>query len=445
MIHSPESSTQEIASSYDVVVVGAGPAGCTAATLIADQGHSVLLLEREAFPRFHVGESLMPETYWTMKRLGIWDRLVEGGYVRKNGVQFVSHNDKESKPFFFQEFDPRECAETWHVERRVFDQMMFDNAREKGATCRDRTRVMSVDLDAQVDDDRFRHSVVLQTADGQSATVRTKVVVDATGQSALIANHLSLREFDPDLKKAAIWTYFEGAKRNGTLGPEVTCILHTEDKQNWFWYIPLSNGTVSVGVVGDHVSLLKKGRGTPQEVFEQERQQCPGLERRLNGAQRVDEFHVAKEFTYKTKQHSGDGWVLIGDAYGFIDPIYSSGVFLALKSGEMAADAVSEGLQTDDLSANQLGKWFESYDRGVVLIRKLVDAFYTEEFSFGDFMKEFPHHGKNLTDLLVGRVYEGEPGQIFEDMDPWIAGLKQKAKQAKVQRPEDTAATRASS
>ena len=149
MIHSPSSSSdQKIAASYDVIVIGAGPAGCTAAALVAEKGHATLLVERDEFPRFHVGESLMPETYWTMQRLGIWDRLVEGGYVRKNGVQFVSHNDKESRPFFFREYDPRECSETWHVERRVFDQMMFDNAAEKGAVCRDRTRVKEIDFDA---------------------------------------------------------------------------------------------------------------------------------------------------------------------------------------------------------------------------------------------------------------------------------------------------------
>lgn len=423
--HSSQStSLSDLQDAYDVVVVGAGPAGCTVAALVAEQGHSTLLLEREKFPRFHVGESLMPETYWTMKRLGIWDKLVEGNYVKKNGVQFVNHHDKESKPFFFEEYDPRECSRTWHVERSVFDQMMFDNAREKGAHCVDQARVTEAGIEGT-----SPHHVGVKFADRSKRSIQAKVVVDATGQSAIIANRLGLREFDPALKKAAIWTYFEGAKRNGEEGPEVTCILHTESKRCWFWYIPLSNGSVSVGVVGDNDYLLK-GRGTPGDVFDEEFDQCPGLQRRLEGANRVGGHNIAKEFTYKTSQHAGDGWVLVGDAYGFIDPIYSSGVFLALKSGEMASDAISAGLKSNDLSESQLGSWFEEYDQGAVWIRKLVDAFYTHEFSFGEFMKEFPQHGRNLTDLLVGRVYDGEPGKIFEDMDPWIEKLKAERREA---------------
>lgn len=420
MVAEKERASQlpSIGDEYDVIVVGAGPAGSTAATLVAERGHSTLLLEREKFPRFHVGESLMPETYWTMKRLGIWEKLVEGNYVKKNGVQFVSHSDKESRPFFFAEYDPRECSDTFHVERSVFDQLMFENAREKGAHCVDQARVMDAAIEAA-----GTKTVKVKFADGSTKTINAKVVVDATGQSAIIANRLGLRQVDPELKKAAIWTYFEGAKRNGELGPEVTCILHTEDKDCWFWYIPLSNGSVSVGVVGDNEYILKSG-ATPEETFEREMGRCPGVQRRLEGATRVDSYIVAKEFTYTTRQHAGDGWVLVGDAYSFIDPIYSSGVFLALKSGELAADAIADGLDKGDVSEAQLGRWFKEYDEGVVLIRKLVDAFYTQEFSFGEFMKAFPEHGGNLTDLLVGRVYDGEPGRIFQDMDPWIEKLK---------------------
>lgn len=136
---------------------------------------------------------------------------------------------------------------------------------------------------------------------------------------------------------------------------------------------------------------------------------------------------VEKEFSYTTTQHSGDGWVLVGDAYGFIDPIYSSGVFLALKSGEMAAGAICEGLRRNDLSAEQLGGWTYEFDHGIQWIRKLVNSFYTREFSFGGFMKEHPQYAKNLTDLLVGRVFDGDPGAIFTDMDPWIEKLKSEA------------------
>ena len=147
---------------------------------------------------------------------------------------------------------------------------------------------------------------------------------------------------------------------------------------------------------------------------------CPGLTERLVDAELTSKFHVAKEFSYETKQHAGDGWVLIGDAFGFIDPIYSSGVYFALKSGEMAADAIVEGFKKNDTSATQLGSWTDEFKDGTQWIRKLVSAYYTNEFSFGHFMRDFPQHQGNLTDLLIGRIFYDGAGRIFDDMDSAI-------------------------
>jgi len=178
-------------------------------------------------------------------------------------------------------------------------------------------------------------------------------------------------------------------------------------------------------LVGDNDFLLKRG-GSPQKTFEEEIKNCPGIKRRLIDSKLVEggRYHVAKEFSYTCKEQAGDGWVLVGDAGGFIDPIYSSGVFLALKSGLMAGEAVAEGLFADNTSAKQLGRWTREYNEGVKWIRKLVRAFYTKEFSFGGFMKNHPEHVSNLTNLLIGRVFEGSPGAIFEDLDPWIEKAK---------------------
>ncbi|MEC9093747.1 MAG: tryptophan 7-halogenase [Planctomycetota bacterium] len=406
---------------YDCIVIGAGPAGGTAAALVAEGGNRTLLVEREKMPRFHVGESLMPEVYWTLKRLGVLEKVqAKGAFTTKNGVQFVTDRGKESRPFFFQEHDHRECALTWHVKRSDFDQILFENAAEKGADCVDQARVTRIDFCGP-----SLNQVEVQLADGSTNTVSAKVIVDASGQQSLIANKLALKEVDPKLKKAAIWGYFKNGKRNSEEGaPEVTCILHTRDKKAWYWYIPLSDGTISVGLVSNNEFILK-GRGKPHDTFFEEMENCEGVQRRLEGATLEGEVRVAKEFSYKTKKHAGEGWVLVGDAYSFIDPVYSSGVFLALRSGEFAADAINQGLQTGDLSAAQLGCWTEDYDQGVKLFRKLVDAFYTDEFSFGEFMKQYPHYKKNLTDLLIGRVYGDEdPGEIFREMEPWIEHSK---------------------
>jgi flavin-dependent dehydrogenase len=239
----------------------------------------------------------------------------------------------------------------------------------------------------------------------------------------LIANRLQLKEFYPDLKKAAIWGYFDGGLRLGGGNPEVTCILHTASRDAWFWYIPLHDGTISVGLVGDNDFLLKRG-GSPQETFETEMKDCPGVQRRLLDARLTSRYYVAKEFSYMTRQQSGDGWVLVGDAGGFIDPIYSSGVFLALKSAVWAAESVIDGLHRDDLSAEMLGRWTGRYEEGVNLIRKLVRAFYVKEFSFASFVNAHPEHAAGLTNLLIGRVFEGNPGAVFDDLDPWLAGLR---------------------
>ncbi len=404
--------------SYDCIVIGGGPAGSTVAALVAETGRSTLLLEREKMPRFHVGESLMPETYWIFKRLGVLERMQKSDYVKKVSVQFVTHAGKESQPFFFKEHDPRECTQTWQVERAEFDNMLFENAREKGADCFDEVRVRDVLVDGQ------RARGVRIAGEGESLQdITARVVVDATGQQALLAGKLGLRDDDPNLKKAAIWGYYRGARRDPDEHGGATVILHTEGKHSWFWYIPLQNDVTSIGVVADNDFLLK-GRGSPASVFEDELVKCPNLLERLDRAELVDGFHVAKEFSYNTRQHAGDGWVLVGDAFGFIDPIYSSGVYFALKSGEMAADAIIEGLAGDDTSAAQLGKWTDEFKSGTKWIRKLVSAFYTNEFSFGHFMRDFPDHRGNLTDLLIGRIFYDGAGKLFEDMDPQLAAVR---------------------
>ena len=403
--------------SYDTIVLGGGPAGSTAAALVAEVGHRVLLVERETMPRFHVGESLMPETYWTLKRLGVLDKLRGSAAPKKFSVQFVNGQGKASMPFYFHKHDDRECSQTWQVRRGEFDQMLFENAAEKGAECRDHTRV----LDVLFDGDRAT-GVRLQTADGQQHEIAARAVIDATGQQSLIAHKLGIRRVNPKYKKASIWSYFRGARRDPGVDEGATIIMNTRNKETWFWFIPLSDDVVSIGVVGD-VDRLLKDRDTPEEIFAAELADCPGLDDRMPGAERCDEFRVLREFSYTSERVAGDGWVLIGDAYSFLDPIYSSGVFLALKSGEMAADCLIEGLRENDLSAARLGAWSQEYDAGVHWVGKLIDAFYTNDFSFGQFAKAHPQHVGNLTDLLIGRVFHESAGDIFKDMDPWIERL----------------------
>ena len=411
-------------SNYDCIVLGGGPAGSTAAALVAGAGYSTLLVEREKNPREHVGESLMPESYWVFEKLGVLDKLNASRFSKKVGVQFVNNTGKESAPFFFRSHDDRDCAETWHVERAEFDKMLFDNAREKGADCIDQTRVLDVLFDGAPSTKAKATGVKLRTTGGEEKTITSRVVVDATGQSSLLANKLGLKQINPDLKKAGIWRHYRGGERDESGGGVKTIILHTSDKQAWFWYIPQSQGLVSIGCVGDAEYLLK-GRGTPAEVIEEELAKCAGVRNRLKGAEPLDDLAIAKEFSYTTSQPAGDGWVLAGDAWGFIDPVYSSGVYFALKSADMASECVIDALKNDDLSAERLGRWSPEFAAGTKWVRKLVHAFYSGEFRVGRFAMEYPHHMPALTDLLIGRMFSPAVPALFEDLDPWLQRAKE--------------------
>ena len=397
---------------YDCIIVGGGPAGSSAATIVSQGGFDTLLLERETMPRYHIGESLMPEAFWCFERLGVLDQMRNSDYVRKVSVQFVSSTGKESQPFFFKQHDPRECSSTWQVERAEFDHMLFKNAAANGASCVDQARVMDVLMDG----DRAV-GVTVQTSDGTSKEVRAKVVVDATGLQAVIAHRMGLRRDEEDLKKIAIWSYFENAERDPGEHGGATIILHTEKKDSWFWFIPLRNGITSVGVVGDR-SYMLEDRGSPEQTFADELALCPAMQRRLALSTNIEKYRVAREFSYTTTQQSGDGWVLVGDAMGFIDPIYSSGVYFALQSGIMAADVVVTGLRNDDTSATQLASWVDEFKEGTQWIRKLVDVYYCNPFSMGRFLKMYPQYIGNITDLLIGRIFYEGAGAVFQDLDP---------------------------
>jgi len=406
-------------SAYDCVVIGAGPAGGAAAGITAEGGLETLLIERERVPRFHVGESLMPESFWPLKRLGLTERVTNAGWQVKKSVQFVTHRGTESAPFFFREHDPRECSDTWQVERSEFDKMLFDRSAELGADCYDETRL----VDVLFDEHERARGVIVKDSSGQTRQIDAKVVIDGSGQQSVIANKLSLKEVNADLKKAAIWGYYRDAVRGEGDHEGATIILQTETKDAWFWFIPQSRGITSIGCVGDNDYLLK-GRGTPEQTFDEELAKCPGLLPRLENATRLGGLRTAKEFSYMTKRHAGEGWVLVGDAFGFIDPVYSSGVYFALDMGVRAGDAVVDAVRENDLSGERLGVWTEDFKRGAQWVRKLVHAFYTKEFSIGRFMKEHPEHRGNLTDLLIGRIFHDEAGKMFDDMERSIEKAK---------------------
>lgn len=395
----------------DVAIIGGGPAGATCGTLVAERGWKTLILERTRFPRFHIGESLMPETYWTFKRLGMLPKLRRSTFIEKYSVQFVNASGKESSPFYFDELNPHECSQTWQVLRSDFDRLMLENAAEHGAGVMHDANV----VDVIVEDDRVV-GLIAERPGGERLTVRARVVVDATGTSAMLSRKFGVRKPDPSLRKAAVFAHYAGGFRDpAPRDAGATLVLHVREQNGWFWSIPLPDDIVSIGVVGD-VEYLTKGRKDPETVLAEEIEKCPFIVPRLAGARRVSPVHVIADYSYYSQRCAGDGWVLIGDAFTFLDPIYSSGVFLALTSGEWAADAIHAALRADDPSAKRLGCWGPLFYTGVQNIRKLVYAFYEKDFSFGQFSRAHPECRKNLVDLLIGDVFRSDSGAIFETM-----------------------------
>ncbi len=330
----------------------------------------------------------------------------------------MSANGKQSAPFYFYDNKPHECSQTWQVVRSEFDNMMLNNAREHGVDAREEVRV----LDVLFDGDRAT-GVRIQEKDGTVRQVNAKVIVDASGQSGMLMNRLKLRVWDPLLNKGAIWTYWQGAYRDVGRDEGATVVLQTENKKGWFWYIPLHDDRISVGIVAPFEYLFKN-RGSHEQVYNEEVEKCPAVRDRVSKATRATGYFATKDYSYRSTKVSGNGFVMIGDAFGFLDPLYSSGLLLALKSGEMAADAVIEGLQMNDTSEAQLGKWGPVLNKGIDRMRRLVCEYY-DGFNFGGFVRNFPHLRGKITDLLIGDLFHDGVDVVWEPMESLYPDGKQ--------------------
>ena len=392
--------------------MGGGPAGSSVASILAREGRKVVVIEKEEFPRHHIGESLMTDTYWTFQRMGFLEKMKASPFVVKYSVQFANNKGKESRPFYFFEANHHESAVTWQVTRAVFDKMLIEHAEEQGATVYQKTLVKQV-----LFDNNRAVGVEAQMPDGSVRKFYANVVVDATGQSAMLSNRFGWRVRDQKLKKAVLFSYFTGAHREPDLNGGATLVLRTERGSNgWFWYIPLENGITSVGIVADP-EYLHKGRGKDlAKIFQEEIEKCEPCRRRLSEATRVDKIYSIIDYSYRSKQCAGDGFILIGDAYGFLDPIYSSGVLLALKMAELAADAIHDAFNNNDFSGERLGQFQPMLDTGIESMRKLVHAFYSEDFSFSQFLRKYPEQRVGVINLLIGNVFQQGVDDIYGPM-----------------------------
>jgi flavin-dependent dehydrogenase len=386
-------------TSCDVLIIGAGPAGASAATVLARHGRRVLVLEREKFPRYHIGESLLPFTYQPLERLGLIGRMRQSAFIKKYSVQFISPTGKASQPFyFFNRYDRETVAQTWQVLRSEFDQMLLDQARASGVEVREQTTVTGL-----IEDDHRVVGVRAHDADGRPAEYRAPITLDASGKESFTAVRQHWRVKDPFLNKVAVWTYYEGAMRDAGIDAGATTVAMIPEK-GWFWYIPQHRDRVSVGVVAEGKYLTRDGIKDPQQIFDREAAGNPWIRDRLAQGRPVGPYYLTSEYSFHSRHCGREGLLLLGDAFCFLDPVFSSGLMLALKSGVMAADAVHDALRDRDLRPERFAGYAATLRQGIENMRKLVYAFYAPDFSFRELTDRYPDLAGEITDCLSGDV-----------------------------------------
>ena len=321
----------------DVLVIGGGPAGTTAATLLARKGWKVILLEKARHPRFHIGESLLPMNLPILERLGVLEQVRAIG-VHKIGADFpVPDEAGTTHVFRFERAIDPQYGYAFQVKREEFDQLLFDHARASGVDAREEVAVERVEFE----DDRPRTAFARDKA-GNAHAFRFRYLVDASGRDTFLGNKLKLKRKSGLHQSAAIFSHFRGVTRRE--GADAGNITVDRFEHGWYWLIPLPGDVMSVGAVC-FPEYLKQRRGDNETFLMQTLQARPSVWARMGDAERIAPVHVTGNYSYTCSRMTGPGWVMVGDAYAFVDPVFSSGVFLGMNSAEQAAEVVDRALR----------------------------------------------------------------------------------------------------
>ena len=386
-------------NNWDAIVIGSGPSGTSASAILAEYGHRVLVLEREKFPRYHIGESLIPFTYQPLDRLGLIPKMKASAFVKKYSVVFISPNGKASQPFyFFNRYDRESVAQTWQVLRSEFDQMLLDNARAKGVTI-----VEEITVRELLREGERVVGVRAMKKDGEIVEFRAPITLDCSGKEAFAAVRNGWRTKDPYLNKVAVWTYYKGSKREPGIDEGATTVAYVPEK-GWFWHIPQHNDMVSVGVVAEGKYLTRDGVREPEKIFKREIEQNVWIKDHLSVGQQVGSYYLINEYTQHARHCGSEGLLLVGDAFAFLDPVFSSGLMLALTSGTMAGEEVHKAIIEQDFSPERFANYGSFIRAGIENMRKLVYAFYDPKFSFKRVIDKYPEAAGEITDCLSGDV-----------------------------------------
>lgn len=365
---------------HDVIVIGGGPAGSTAASFLSRLGHSVLLLEKEKFPRDHVGESLLPCCYSLFEDLGVRETM-DRRFVRKPGVRFIDRTGTLSTTWCFSHVIRNESYLSYHVTRRDFDQMLLENSRRLGAEVREQTRVSDVHLG-----DPDCVTVESVDASGREVLHTSRFVIDASGRDSFLAARNGWRKPREELDRSAFWAHWDGVKMQGGLEEGLAFIIYMgQEKKGWIWVFPLTDTRITIGVVLQNSYIREQRRALQAkgssdwktDLTLQELMMSPIVASLLDGATRTLPVQTSGNYSYEVQNSRGPNYAMIGDARGFIDPIFSSGVFLSMKTASLVSNAVHEHLEKGPAAGDEA---LEAAYRTVVgaydFVHRMIRLFY---------------------------------------------------------------------
>ena len=386
---------------YDVAIIGGGPAGSTAATLLAKAARRVIVLEREKFPRFHIGESLLPFSTQAFDRLGVREKL-DRTFLPKFGAEIVAACGTKGVKFYFKDGFRTRRDRAYQVTRSEFDKLLLEHSRDNGAEVREETEVKKIAFE----EDRVK--IDIETSDGARSIIESRYLLDCSGRQTTLGNFFKLKKSYDHLQKFSVFAHYENVDRGE--GIDGTLIRMVRGLDRWFWMIPLTPTRMSIGVVMD-TTTYRAMKLPAEAALEKCIGEQPMVLERMTRAERVSPVYSAGDYSYRNARLFGDRWLLAGDAAGFIDPVFSSGVFLAIMSAEKAADALDEVLN-DESKKRRL---FKDYSRRVNYV---MDVYLTFVTSWYRRSKEFTEVFLNPTETLqlapaVNAVLAGNEGLSF--------------------------------
>lgn len=399
-------------TSYDAVVVGGGPGGSICAARLAALGRQVVVLERGHHPRFHLGESLLPGSMHVLSAIGVFDEVRET-FIVKRGARFVkgeSGRDPQGVRYGFEEAFNATYDHAFQVPRDQFDQLLFGRAGACGAELREGCEVKRV-----VFDGARAVGVEAMTEDGEAVSIAARVVVDASGRDALIARGPARGAIAriAHLNRTAIFTQVRGAWRDtGARAGDIQIVVFGEGaERGWFWFIPFLDGRTSVGAVVSSAWIrarqaASQGKAGPPELFRTVVSENPTAAWMLEGTEPLFPPGATADFSFRVPELRGDGWLAVGDAGGFIDPLFSTGAHLAMHGGLLAADAIHAGLGEGDLKAAHTSAWEQEMRAGSDLFLGAVQGFYAGELvSYLFAQPQHPFLRRAITSMLSGYVF----------------------------------------